>query len=331
VCWQLAAHLEPSAAPSAIEGALDVLAKISEDVPDRMVADKDQPLNAILPKVFALLTAEPEKWRAYSLEIINRFIMLDPPVMQQNMPALLQAIFHLTQDPSAPVRKQVIIGINQLVDYRFSDVLPHMSGVIEFMLHSMQDADGSVALEAAAFWSAIAERGASMEEQRAAREAIAPYLARLVPVLLTAMVYDEDDASMEFADDDDAHIPDKEEDIAPAQTRRGDVEDEDEDEGEDSDGGEGSWNLRKGSAAALDLMSYVFQDEMLAVLLPLIEQLLQNPDWQRRESAILAIGAVRTHSPTCMPACLPACLLAGLSAEDFVHNSGLFLLSLCPI
>ena len=39
-------------------------------------------------------------------------------------------------------------------------------------------------------------------------------------------------------------------------------------------------------------MSCVFQSDMLQVLLPLIEQLLQSPDWQRRESAILAIGAV---------------------------------------
>ena len=113
-----------------------MLAKICEDVPDRMDADASQPLNTILPKVFALLTSQIDKWRAYSLEIINRFIMLDPPVMQQNIQALLQAIFHLTGDPSAAVRKQVIIGINQLVEYRFSDVLPHMNGVIEFMLVS---------------------------------------------------------------------------------------------------------------------------------------------------------------------------------------------------
>lgn len=156
----------------------------------------------------------------------------------------------------------------------------------------MKDADSSVALEAAAFWQAIAERGASMEEQRAARDAIAPYLSQLVPTLLTGMVYDEDDASMEFADDDDAHIPDKEEDIAPSVSKRGQVEDDEDEEDEDNGGSEDTWNLRKGSAAALDLMSYVFQNDMLQVLLPLIEQLLQSPDWQLRESAILAIGAV---------------------------------------
>ena len=79
--------------------------------------------------------------------------------------------------------------------------------------------------------------------------------------------------------------------FAPSVSKRGEVDD-DEDEDGDNDGGEDAWNLRKGSAAALDLMSYVFQNDMLQVLLPLIEQLLQSPDWQRRESAILAIGAV---------------------------------------
>lgn len=156
----------------------------------------------------------------------------------------------------------------------------------------MKDADSCVALEAAMFWQAIAERGSNIGEQRAARDAIAPYLSQLVPTLLAGMVYDEDDANMEFADDDDAHVPDKEEDIAPSVSKRGEVEDDDEDEDEANDGGEDTWNLRKGSAAALDLMSDVFQNDMLQVLLPLIEQLLQSPDWQLRESAILAIGAV---------------------------------------
>ena len=92
VVFQIAAHLEPTASPSCIGGALDVLHKISEDVPDRMVADDSQPLGAILPKVFALLTAADATWRAYSLGIINQYIMLDPPVMQENMAALLQAM-----------------------------------------------------------------------------------------------------------------------------------------------------------------------------------------------------------------------------------------------
>lgn len=52
----------------------------------------------------------------------------------------------------------------------------------------------------------------------------------------------------------------------------------------------GAWNLRKCSAAGLDMLSNVFGDELLPVLLPIVEQRLKDPSWEARESAILALG-----------------------------------------
>jgi hypothetical protein len=52
----------------------------------------------------------------------------------------------------------------------------------------------------------------------------------------------------------------------------------------------GAWNLRKCSAAGLDMLSNVFGDELLPVLLPIVEQRLKEPSWEARESAILALG-----------------------------------------
>ena len=92
--------------------------------------------DVLLPQVFGLLQAEDENWRAYALGIINNFIWLDPPVLAQNMPTFLQALFALTTDSSAKVRKHVIQGINFLLDMRFNDLLPHINGVIEFVLHT---------------------------------------------------------------------------------------------------------------------------------------------------------------------------------------------------
>ena len=137
------------------------------------------------------------------------------------------------------------------------------------------------------------------------RLAEASILPRLVPVLLTGMVYDMDDAAMEFAEDDDAHVPDKEEDIAPATGRGGDqaeADDEEEEEEEEDEDGGGVWNLRKASAAALDHLSKVFQQSVLDVLLPLIEQLLQADDWQRRETGPhLHRAALKPCSGQCAP------------------------------
>jgi transportin-1 len=54
-----------------------------------------------------------------------------------------------------------------------------------------------------------------------------------------------------------------------------------------------TWNLRKCSAAALDMLSNAYEDkEVLPLLLPIVQQNLQHEDWRLRESAILALGAV---------------------------------------
>lgn len=62
------------------------------------------------------------------------------------------------------------------------------------------------------------------------------------------------------------------------------------------------WNLRKCSAAALDVLSNVFHDTLLPVLLPLLKTNLFSVNWLVKESAILALGAV---SEGCMEGMVP--------------------------
>lgn len=64
-------------------------------------------------------------------------------------------------------------------------------------------------------------------------------------------------------------------------------------EEDDDDEPERRWNLRKCSAMGLDHLSNVFNDEILPLLMPVVEARLADADWRKRESAILALGAVR--------------------------------------
>lgn len=54
----------------------------------------------------------------------------------------------------------------------------------------------------------------------------------------------------------------------------------------------GGWTLRKSSAGGLDLLSMMFGDELLTIIMPIIEKRLQDSDWKERESAILVLGAI---------------------------------------
>ncbi|KAF5200361.1 transportin-1-like, partial [Thalictrum thalictroides] len=55
------------------------------------------------------------------------------------------------------------------------------------------------------------------------------------------------------------------------------------------------WNLRKCSAAALDIFSNMFGDGILPTLMPSVQTKLASTDdatWKEREAAVLALGAV---------------------------------------
>ena len=92
----------------------------------------------------------------------------------------------------------------------------------------------------------------------------------------------------------------------PGHSRRAD---EDYDDDDDEDAFSSEWNLRKCSAAALDVMSVVFEAELLEILLPYLKEKLFSPEWVQRECGILALGAmaegciegIEPHLPTLVP------------------------------
>ncbi len=60
----------------------------------------------------------------------------------------------------------------------------------------------------------------------------------------------------------------------------------------DEDDALSDWNLRKCSAAALDVLANVFHDSLLPVLLPILKEMLFSQDWEVKESGILVLGAI---------------------------------------
>lgn len=183
------------------------------------------------------------------------------------------------------------------------------------MLVRTQDSDESVALEACEFWLSLAE-------QPVCKEVLGQHLKRLTPILMRRMRYSEIDILLLKGDlEEDEMIPDKEEDIKPrfhksrTHTQRhsqrsmedgGDNDGEEDESDDDEENGQLSdWNLRKCSAAALDVLANVFHDELLPEVLPILKETLFHADWIVKESAILALGAIAEGSMAGMLAHLP--------------------------
>ncbi|KAL9391252.1 hypothetical protein Peur_015172 [Populus x canadensis] len=272
-----------------MEGAMDALSKICEDIPQVLDSDvpglSERPIKIFLPRLYQFFQSPHPSLRKLALGSVNQYIMLMPAALYASMNQYLQGLFALANDQAAEVRKLVCAAFVQLIEVRPSFLEPHLRSVAEYILQVNKDGDDEVALEACEFWSAYCDAQLPPENLR-------EFLPRLIPVLLSNMAYADDDESLAEAEEDES-LPDRDQDLKPRfHTSRFHGSDSVEDDDDDI---VNVWNLRKCSAAALDILSNVFGDEILPTLMPVVQAKLSasgDESWKDREAAVLALGAV---------------------------------------
>jgi HEAT repeat protein len=305
--------------PEAQEGAMAALAKVCED--NRKMLDKDyqgqRPLTFIIPKLIEFTVSDKPKVRSLALGTINVFIPQKPQALLVSLDDLLNRLFQLANDSSSDVRRQVCRAFVQIVEIRPDKILPHIAGLVDYMIAQQRKIeDEDLACDAAEFWLTVGEHNELWKS-------LGPYLDKIIPVLLESMVYSEEDIAMLEGGGNDADEEDRAEDIKPKFAKGKGIrtlangeevveeaaqnggyaklgDDEDLDEGEieefdddDDDGNpEDRWNLRKCSAAALDVFATDFRGPVFETILPYLMTNLRHEEWPYREAAVLALGAV---------------------------------------
>ena len=313
--FSMAQNEQGQASLQAQEGAVSALLKICEDNTLHLVKEYSgqRPLDAFLPRLYQLMTSESPKVRALALECVNIFLPLKKKPLLDTLDTFMSHLFRLASDTSDDVRRYVCRSFVQLVETKPDALLPHMNGLVDYMVTQQRNTDEpELALEAAEFWL-------SLGEHKELGSSLGPYLGKIIPTLLESMVYAEDDIARLEGERDDAEEEDREQDIKPqfAKSKRGptlelpasngvngasgsvtpndelsegEIEEPEEDEEEDDP--EDEWNLRKCSAAALDVLASFFPEQIFEVSLPYLKGNLTHPDWPNREAAVLAFGAI---------------------------------------
>lgn len=284
---------------NAQEGATSTINKICEDSSHilNMEVNGTRPLNFIIPKIFQLLGSSNPVIIANSLGSLNHLIHLDQQGQLIPIDPLLERLFQLALDSNKDVRRNVCTSFSNILQIRPEKIAPHLEGVINYSLHTISEAEEEVALEACEFLLSLAT--GDLEPQ-----IFIPYLPLILPVLLKNMVYSEMDIAM-MDNSDDADEEDKDEDIKPTVAKINRAlndhsskgvkanEDEDEDDEEDEDGDFSTeWNLRKCSAATLDVLASVSPEQVLEIILPILKENIVSTEWPIREASILAFGAI---------------------------------------
>ena len=307
----LAANEKGNVPPSTQEGAMGALSKICEDSIGAL--DKDyqgqRPSDIMLPKLLQLTCSPLPDVRALALHSVNHFIPHKPRALQQLVDPFLQQLLKLAADPSEEVRIEICEAFCNLVDICPEKIIPYMEPLVNYMISQQRNQENAeLARNAAEFWLAVGEH-------KTMWSSLGPYLPLIVPTLLECMVYsDEDVDRLEGRHAEDAHQDDKIEDLKPLhaqnkaarttvkgtltngissksveETEEGEISEDDE-EGDENP--EENWNLRKCSAAALDVLATNFHEAVFEITLPYLKDNLGHGDWPRREAAVLAIGAV---------------------------------------
>ncbi|GMG52596.1 unnamed protein product [Ambrosiozyma monospora] len=310
------------------EGAMGALSKICED--SSRILDREyggeRPLNFMVPRFIELMgcglnetteqqqgqTKTPQdkvscgRIREYAVNCINQFLLIKTQSILIHLEAFMERLFALASDDNPGVRTKVCSAFAYILDAKPEKLIPHLDGVINYCVHSMQDENEEVSLEACEFLLALATSDLPSE-------LFVHKFDVVLPVLLTKMVYSEMDVFMMENDDekDNADVADRDEDIKPQMAKSkdahklassghtkkddakdGDDEDSDDEDDDDDDDGNFEWNLRKCSAAAIDVFATNYPMEVLQISMPIIKERIVSQEWPVREASILAMGAI---------------------------------------
>ena len=318
------------------EGAMAALSKICED--NTKMLEKDhggqKPVNYLLPQLVQATNSPLPRVSSNALQAINVFLPRKGQAVLACIDSLLQRLFALSADESQhDVQRQICKTFVNLVEVCADKLVPHIDGLVNYIIREQKSDDEELACEAAEFWLSVGEHESLWH-------ALGPqHITRIIPVLLESMVYSPEDIALLGGESDDENEEDRVEDIKPQFAKKsstrapngdgsGDREapaknvyeklaamSEELEDGEiDEDGFgeddiEGRWNLRKCSAASLDVFARDFRAPVFDCILPYLDKNLKHDEWPHREAAVLALGAiaegcmdvVTPHLPSLVP------------------------------
>lgn len=290
------------------EGSFNALNKICEDGVTMLKHMWESPphetqpfvswcTERLLPRVLEYAKpSAPLHSRQNAIECLNHFAlnyMFSAPRYHEFLPfaqKYVEVLGVMSQDPDTTVLKDVCKGFVCIIENDWQCKTQQMCEVVlTYMLKASRHPEYVVRLEALEIWTACTYSQMMLD-------LVQQMLPELVPVLLGNMVYSQADYNgMEtnmIDDIDESSVPDNSKDIKPRCHKEKEDEDDDADDKQSGGAWGDEWTARKAAASSLDRLSNAFRVEIPPIVLPLIQQKLEDPSWEVQESGVLALGAI---------------------------------------
>ncbi|CAH0555348.1 unnamed protein product [Brassicogethes aeneus] len=277
------------------EIALTTLFRICEDL---IASQKPQEeifslTKEVFPKFTSFIGEENCNIQQEIIKLTNQFLQDYFQIMRQSIDLnqYLRCVINLANTNDIELQKHVCHTFVIYVDNQEESVLPYFHDVILYLMDKSQSEDQELALQACEFWLATTKLNSC-------KEILTPYIEKLLPILLKNMKYSKYELNIiKDSLGQDSSNQDLAKDITPFHFRdknshQDDSDDDTEEQSDDFDDFYIGWTLRKCSAASLDSLAVKFGDDLLTILIPFLNEILNHQDYLIKESAILALGAI---------------------------------------
>lgn len=184
-----------------MSGSLMALRRLSEDAGEKMAVDCGRfPLVAAVPVLFSACRSSEVSHRRLALDALISllFVIFDPPPLPLSagpapsltcfVPEYLSTVSFLAADPDPVVRTAVCQAIVLVMTSHADTLTTSLDQICSFMLAATGDVNSNVAIEAAEFWTALADVASSESISPRSDHSMIRYLLRCIPVLLSRML-----------------------------------------------------------------------------------------------------------------------------------------------
>jgi len=232
-----------------------------------------------------MLQENYSEYRRLSMECLLQLANHHSQAFEQHVQNYVTALYSIAKDDSIPIRVLLCKSFIMLLNLHYQQIHQNIDQIIRFMLLCLkEDQPDEIRIQSGEFWSHWSHN------QQIDASVLLPHLDELADKLLNSMHYSEEELSEIEAENDDQGQDDRPDEIDPSWQE---TDKNNSLKAPEAEMIEQSHNtVRRSTARALDNLAIRYQNELLKILLPKLEERMNHQNWMIRESAILALGAI---------------------------------------
>lgn len=243
------------------QSSLEALGYVCEEVPDSLQSSSNLILTAIATGMDSAETNVDIKLAATTCLVNAIDFIKTNMATDADREMIMKMVFSVTSSPDMQVRVQAYQCIVQIASSYYKYLSAYMGTIFTLTTAAIQKEADDVALQAIEFWSTVADVEKECLEEDEENAETPSYQSRSHNFITAAVPH-----------------------FAPVLLQALTKQHEDPDDDE--------WGTSLAAGTCLGLCAQVARDAIVPIVLPFIQQYVQDPNWRMREAAILAFGAI---------------------------------------